>query len=617
MKHSPKRFVEPRVPPIKAIALPGWIVWLILTTSAGFVHAQTDSLSRLREIRERHQAALKKFEQDSQGDRAKQHVRSYRAVFPDDRQTIFPIDRSQPGFLDETLAKANQKYASQLFEFAKTCDLDKHSALAFQLLHEVLVYDPEHAEARRILGFKKLSSGKWYRPTRKITARKATTKQSIVGWKARTYITVDSGHYRISTTADEKTAIALAEKLERWQNVWRQVFFDYWVKPGTVQRWFDGKTSMRQSSRKHRVVFFKSRAEYLETMRELGVAGAEHSTGNYNDKIKTIFFYAGDDDPNVRITWLHEQAHQLFQETGITKKGATDKLNFWLVEAVAMYMESLTEPRGKQFVTVGGMESQRLQYARIRANRQGFYVPLAKLSEMGRVQFQRNQDVRSLYSQAAGLAHFFMTNEHGKFRQAFVRLLRLAYEKRSKANSLSQALGTGYDKLDVAYRRFLIPHPGSIKNLSDQANRTELALGASPITSEQLKVIGGCKNLLWLQLSGTKIDDAAGKTVALLKNLDQLFVDSTSITDAFVSDIAGLEKLYELDLARTRITDKSLDVVSRFTNLKVLYLTKTNITDVGLAKLSTLRQLEHLDVSGTKVTPAALANLKAKLPNLK
>ena len=585
---------------------------------AGQLNAQAKNpLAELQQLRRQHQIELTKLVLESDNEKAESEISRFQLGFSEDRQTIFPFTSDPEKVTNEKLVSINQRYAKKLFDYVKSCDLAKHSSLAFQLLHEILIHDPDHKEARRILGFRKTSSGKWYRPSRKITARKATTKQSAVGWKARTYTIVDSGHYRISTTADSKTAIALARKLERWQNIWRQVYFDYWTKSGTIQRWIDGKASMKSGSSKRRVVLFKDRQEYLSTMQELGVQGAEHSTGNYNDKIKTIFFYAGDDDPDVRITWLHEQAHQLFQETGVTKKGATEKVNFWLVEAIAMYMESLTEPENKHHVTLSGIEAQRLQYARIRANRQGFLMPLKKLTAMGRDEFQRHQDVRSLYSQSAGLAHFLMNANRGEYRQAFVRMIRLAYEKRSKANSLADALGADYEKLDAAYRRFLVPNPKHLSDTSNRAKRTELALGAAPVTTEQLKVIADFDSIQWLQLSGTRIDDSAGKLVGGLKNLDQLFVDGTAVGDAFVAELGDLKKLTELDLANTQITDKSLDLIGRFSNLKALYLTKTKITDEGLAKLAALTQLEYLEVTGTKVTQAGLNRLKAKLPKLK
>ena len=370
------------------------------------------SQAEVEKVRDDFQGKLKQWA-SSQSNDAVTTAGAFQVVFPPDRQTLFPLDLAKPNPSLSRFPKLESLvdgHAEALFQLARKSVGQGNTALAYQLLHEVLVHDHEHKEARRILGFVQNSKKEWVRPTRKTTARKASTKHSIVGWPRGRYLNVDSAHYRIATTADAETGLAMARKLERWHNLWRQLYFDYWAAEGVLQRWFEGRGGERVSTRKHRVVFFSSRDEYVNTLSELGVKGVEVSTGYYNEKQKTMFFYHDpENEQAMRTTWLQEQAHQLFQESGVTKKDAIDNSNIWAVEAIAMYFESMSEFENR--ATFGGNESQRLQYARIRVNRQGFFVPVEKLIAMGRREFQSNEDVVSLYSQSAGLAHYLMLAE--------------------------------------------------------------------------------------------------------------------------------------------------------------------------------------------------------------
>jgi len=456
----------------------------------------------------------------------------------------------------------------------------------------------------------------------------ASTTHALTGWRARKYFTIDSAHYRISTTADRETAIELAQKLERWHSAWRQLFFDYWAKKGLIDRWFDGKSADRPSSKKHNVVFFKNRDEYVQTLTGLGVKGVEVSSGYYNDLRKTMFFYAADAGEKdsvaaqniLRTTWLQEQAHQLFQETGQNKKSATEDSGVWAVEAIAMYFETMIDSTSdstqSSYVVFGGFDAQRLQYARIRANRQGFYLPLNKLISLGREKFQTNDDVRSLYSQSAGTAQFLMS-ANPRYRSAFIQYVQLVYQDKTRPDSLSNLTGQSYEDLDTQYKKFLVVDPADISYLTRPDIRTELALGAAPLSTDDLAKLSACKNMNWIQLSATRIDDASAKTVSGFSHLTKIFVDGTEVGDKFLAAISGLEKLEELDLSRTKISDDGLSYLSKFKNLKALWLTGTNISDRGLQNLKGLKNLEYLEVTDTKVSAEALRNLQSMLPKLR
>ena len=89
-------------------------------------------------------------------------------------------------------------------------------------------------------------------------------------------------------------------------------------------------------------------------------------------------------------------------------------------------MESL-RPSYDGYWTAGGCEADRLQFARYRALSGDSSMPLAALVTLGREQMQASPDIRKLYAQAAGLAHFLIDGEGGKHREAFVDLLTAIY----------------------------------------------------------------------------------------------------------------------------------------------------------------------------------------------
>lgn len=562
-------------------------------------------------------------------------VRDYIFVISNDHSNKQLKSQRGDSPLGIQLEELNVAHAQRLFEFAANQvkriaanDATDRRSRSYQLLHEVLYFDPDHAEARRILGYRKNSQKQWFQSTRRISSGLASTKHALTGWRARNYFTINSAHYRISTTADRDTAIELAHKLERWHSAWRQLFFDYWAKQGVIDRWFAGKSADRPSSKKHNVVFFKNRDEYVQTLTRLGVNGVEVSSGYYNDRRKTMFFYATDAGQEdsvaaqniLRTTWLQEQAHQLFQETGQNKKNATEDSDVWAVEAIAMYFETLIDstpdPAQSSYMVFGGFDAQRLQYARIRANRQGFYLPMKELISLGREKFQTSDDVRSLYSQSAGIAQFMMS-ANPRYRSAFIRYVQLVYQNKTRPDSLSRFTGQSYEELDAQYKKFLVVDPADVSYLTRPEIRTEFALGAAPLTTADLVKLSACKNMNWIQLSATRIDDASAKTVSGFSHLTKLFVDGTEVGDKFLAAISGLEKLEELDLSRTEISDDGLSYLSKFKNLKALWLTGTNISDRGLQNLEGLKNLEYLEVTGTNVSAEALRNLKSILPKLR
>ena len=124
---------------------------------------------------------------------------------------------------------------------------------------------------------------------------------------------------------------------------------------------------------------------------------------------------------------------------------------------MAAYFESLTEhndPQAGLYYTIGEATAGRMPAARERLL-DGFYMPLAELSRLGKTDVQQHQDIARLYSQSAGLSAFLMHAEDGRYREPLVRYLKAVYSGRDSGQTLAESVGQSFDELDAAYRRYM------------------------------------------------------------------------------------------------------------------------------------------------------------------
>ena len=510
----------------------------------------------------------------------------------------------------EKFRELRNAQASALFSLAKQSLSEGHADTAFQLLHEVLREDPEHADARRILGFTR-SGSRWLRKEREVRATVGLRNQLQFGWRRRAYWVVESENYRILTSHGKKAGVELAGELERLHDVWRQAFFSFWGSESALRSRFAGRSTPLAPRRRYQVVLFRDRQEYLDRMGRVEPRIAK-TVGYYLARKNTAYFYAG--DASNRSTWYHEATHQLFQESigGVTDPGEED--NFWIVEGAALYMESLRWHG--DHCRLGGWDANRLQFSRYRALFERFQIPLREFVGFDRQRLQQDDDIRRLYSQAAGITHFLMNGRAGAYRRGAVAYIRDVYEGDAKADSLFTRLGAAPEQLDKDYREFLNVTDADMKFLDSPSETRNLCFSHTSVTDDGLRILEECDALRWLDLAHTKATDATIARLAGADGLRQLSLEKTGIGDAALDTVGKLAGLRELDLSETMVTDEGLERLRGLSRLTVLWLTGTRITDAGLARLQSLRQLETLDVSRTKVTQEAWEALRRKLPKL-
>ena len=367
--------------------------------------------------------------------------------------------------------------AEKLYELAKDAAAVGRYSLAWRLVNRTLRQNPDHEQVRRTLGYVR-QDGAWRRTYDVAQEKKGNVWDDRWGWimatrapryeqglryfggrwistkeEAKRRADINQGwivyteNYEVRTNHSQEAAVQLALQLEELRALWLQTFIRFYLPPERIADVIAGRRRLPNRSARHRVVFFRSREEYnaflLPSQPQI-----EITLGIYFDREETAFFFAGDDQDSGTIR--HEATHQLFQEARPAAKQIARWANFWMVEGVACYMESLEEI-GEGVYSLGAPHAGRLPAARNRALEERFYVPLGPFCSYGMTALQTDPHIARLYSQASGLATFFMHAEEGAYQDAFVGALAGVYAGANSPQLLKDLTGQEYEALDRAY----------------------------------------------------------------------------------------------------------------------------------------------------------------------
>ena len=386
--------------------------------------------------------------------------------------------------------KLRREQAGSYYALARKAVKAGQASLAFDLIMSALRDDPDHKSIRQMLGFQQYR-GKWLTNYEKDRARKGYVWHERFGWIKRNqvsqyeegkrlhegrWITADEDarlhadirngwvisteHYNILTNDSIEEAVALGAKLEGLYRVWKQLFIRYYASESQVAGLFEGQAARLQLPQ-HNVVYFRDRHEYVSALRP-NSPSIEISLGIYIHGATTIskkpamYFFAGDDSDLP--TLFHEATHQLFHESRKVSQMVGHGSNFWVIEGVAMYFESLKQENGSH--VLGGFDTERIEVAQIRLfnPQHRFYEPLATFCELNITDIQADQErIAMRYTQAAGLFFFLMHYENGRYRDAAVAYLNAVYSARDNVQTLSQLTGRTYEELDREYVEFMRP----------------------------------------------------------------------------------------------------------------------------------------------------------------
>jgi hypothetical protein len=381
-----------------------------------------------------------------------------------------------------------------------------HYALADDCLRAVLARRPDHAEARRLLGFvpreggwatpvagRKLRAGQVLHPdfgwvdadwvphlergelpapttrrsrsTRWLPADEADAQHGT--WDRRWRIFTD--HFEIHTDVPLAEGVRFGRQVEAFHDLFFALLADV-VGEGLplAQRFHNPKLVGERSSKPHLVYYFATKDEYVEFLLPGQGPGIAKSLGIYipapsgKEKRVPAYFFRDVGGPlDMTATLYHEVSHQLLFESGVTESFRRNDGNYWVFEGLGTYFETLV-PGSDGALRIGGLIGPRIREAQVRILDHHEFVPIAQLVLMGPNKFNREEVVRLHYAESMALTVFLMQAHQGRYREAFLDYVKDAYRgrlRRDSGRALDDRLGATYAGLDAEFLEYLKPGP--------------------------------------------------------------------------------------------------------------------------------------------------------------
>jgi hypothetical protein len=461
-------------------------------------HAQAEDISRqAQQLKTKYAAAIEDLAAwcDKQGMTAEAKT-TRAALGPHDPYKLYvpvlPREFGPPKLPDgasDNVVQWNQKFiqlrhdqAAALIELARKAIGQRHASLAYELTLDAIRHNPDNVDARRLFGYQKYHNG-WYTLYEVKKLRVGQVWDDQFGWipksdlpryrhgerradgrwigaeeDAKLHRDIRNGwqleteHYVICTNESVAVGVALGVKLETLYRLWQQIFIRYYATDAYVASLLGSRSAQARSPESHQfeVVYFRDRDDYNRALR-VAFPDVGMSTGLYLGEKRTAYFFAGKDSDQRTI--YHEATHQLFDLSRHISPDRGAKANFWIIEGIAMYMESLHQEDG--YYVLGGLDDARMNTARTHLFKQDFFVPLAELVKYGRERLQSDPKIAMLYSQSAGMANFLFFYGDGRYRDALVSYLSDIYSGHDDSDTLAKLTGCGYAELDKQYRQFM------------------------------------------------------------------------------------------------------------------------------------------------------------------
>ena len=554
------------------------------------------------------------------------------AVDPLDVPAGSPTSAAHANWLKH-FSTARSRHAQHWFESAQQQAAAGDEWAAYLGLWRAAREDSNHTETKRVLGTLLAALNVKGKP------RPVTTVHPKFKWPGGSYSRMETANFKITSRTDAVRTQQIAAQLETFYALWTQSFYPLWAAPGVTAQRIAGRNTSWQRKQQVDVVLCKNREDYLNT---LGVAEANIgvSVGYYDPDSQMSFFYP---DESLNATLYHELTHQLLAEVSQLRgtNQAGDKSHFWLIEAVALYMESLTPDQNHW--RLGGWLAPRMQGARYRALHNGYWLEPKELDSIGLAGWKEREDIARVYTHVAGLAHFFMDrrlspadNETSAAdsstsvasaerrlnefdaeasRAAFFASLIAVYRGDKPTEKLWQLAGNEHAQSD--YVHFLLVRDRHVETLSQPGRSsdavTELVLSRSRLSQSSWQTIGQFKQLNWLEVSNSNASPHDLRWLKDLVGLERLSLEGVEIDQQLLADVSMLPKLKELDLTQCKVDDSMLQPLKKCTGLETLWLGGTRVGAESLAWIRTLPKLQFVALENTSIDAEQAKTLNEQL----
>jgi hypothetical protein len=400
--------------------------------------------------------------------------------------------------------------AKALFDLAGRAASKERLALADACLRGVLAREPDHAEARRLLGFVRHEGG-WATRFAAQRLKEGWVRHPTYGWVNASWVphldrgelpgkvfrqgqptewlpaeradalradvaspwTITTEHFLIRANVPLAEAIAFVRRLEDFHDAFFALMADV-IGPDLHPLAFRSRgAEPKKPAAPHRVYYFADRQQFVAYLARKGVEAGD-SLGYYDAfagpagkqaPAPSLFFRDPGGEIKATETLYHEVSHQLLFESAGASHFDRNPGNIWVFEGLGTYFETV-EPQADGSLHVGGRVGARMARARDRLVRDHEMVPLGRFVAMDKDAFRSETGgaVYLHYAQAIALATFLMQYDHGRYRDPFLAYVRDAYKGRLRnagTPSLAQRLGTLYPALERQLLSFLAEMPGS------------------------------------------------------------------------------------------------------------------------------------------------------------
>lgn len=417
-----------------------------------------------------------------------------------------PLKPAAPGGSRTELSVIRKQSAGELFALAgrAVAKNPKHYALADLCLREVLDRDPDHKEARRLLGYVPYKGG-WATPYAKAQFSRGKVFHPPYGWVPASWVPhlekgelpappleprqreprwvtaaeadrlhgdwnhaweISTEHFKIITNVPLAEVIAFGKQLEDFHELFYSLLADVFGDTLPLARRFRDKGATGETiTDEHTVHYYATKHEYIDALVPLEGPDIARSLGIYRppqqakQKRGIAYFYRDDKgDLQVTATLYHEVSHQLLLESGLgaARQFERNNGNHWVFEGMGTYFETL-EVHKDGSIEVGGLVGRRIEEAVKRLAIQNEHIPLAQFVRYDQKALM-NGDPFLKYQEACALAVFFMQYDNERYREEFLDYVRDAARGRLRgpnAKSLEERVGESYKTLDDQFLRFL------------------------------------------------------------------------------------------------------------------------------------------------------------------
>jgi Protein of unknown function (DUF1570) len=379
-------------------------------------------------------------------------------------------------------------------------------ALADECLRGVIARQPDHAEARRLLGFLPHAGG-WATPFAARMLAEGSVYDATYGWVKSDWVPhlrqgelpdrtlkrwlpaaeadalrhdwntrwmITTEHFRIDTNVPLNEAISFGRKLEDLH----QLFFSLMAdvidsnRLPLAQRFknpvLKPAAPNPRNPNAYQVYYYATREEYAKNVKPLLGENANVSLGTYFPKKEapkgyggiSYFFNDVGGQLDITSTLYHEASHQLLFESAGADDYARNVGQYWVFEGLGTFFETLEhEPDGS--LRIGGLVGPRIQQARRRLIDRKEFIPIEKFVSFGRATFQGGVgggDIFLNYAESMALTVFLMQSDGGRHREGFLDYVLDAYKGRFRGgagHSLESQVGTRYPELNRVFLDYL------------------------------------------------------------------------------------------------------------------------------------------------------------------